>query len=873
MRGYSASVLLAFAAVTVSPGRTVFAADDAAREQAAEKTVTVAVAPEFAVGGFYKLWFGQGYRKLWTTPITVPVLDLSAFAGGLTPVKQRGRFQTLGLGMVGADGQEYKFRSLRKEPERVLPVEWRDAAPGKIVRDHTSATHPGAALILPALASAVGILNNEQHLVQMPDDPALGKFRETFAGHVGTIERLAKAGKGVAEPFAGASEILKTDALWERWLEGPENRVDSRTFLRARVLDRFVENYDRHQAQWRWARLPGNPLWQPLSEDPDMAFVRNEGILFDSMRNRAPRFVKFGPKFHRRLEGSTQNGSELDRWLLSDLDRASFEAVVRDAQSRFTDEAIDAGLRRLPPEWQELSTESLTASLRSRRERLVEHMLHYYRDLAQKVDVHATDRDETVSVRRVDADTVDVELAEVGSAAPYFKRRFLAAETREVRIYLHGGNDSVKATGPPGGRIRVRVLAGGGRDFVDDSQSGGTDVWAFSGAGALEVQSGPGTRRHPGWTNPLPNPEVAWVEPRNFGRWTTPITQVTYATELELIFGIAVSRTSWGFRSLPSAQQQDFSAVWATGEQSGRVDYVGTFRRPGSKTALRLEALASGIERTNFFGYGNETARPDDRSGYRTLERVYSFTPSLRFERSPKLELNAGVVFRLSDTPADRENVLNQLGTYGRGQFGEVGLRAGASYDTRGRIVGPITSGLAPAAEAPEKPPRGDFRIEASGFYFPAVLDAESQFGGFEGEAAGYLGHTSGRAQLAARVGGRAVFGDYPWFESAFIGGRSTLRGYSRGRFAGDASIYGSLELRLWLATLQIPPIPVRFGVVGFSDIGRVFVEGQDSRKWHPSWGGGVMLQPVATPFVITAAVARSQEKTTRYYLGTGYFF
>jgi hypothetical protein len=869
------SLFARLALVPVGMLTLAFGADGLAAEtpEAERRTVTVAVAPEFAVSGFYRLAFGEGYRKLWSTPITVPVLDLAGFGGGLTPVKQRGRFQTLGLGMVGADGQEYKFRSLRKEPERVLPVEWRDAAPGKIVRDHTSATHPGAALILPAFADAIGILRTEQRLVQMPDDPALGQFRETFAGHVGTIERLAKAGPGVAEPFKGATEILKTDALWQRWLTGPENRVDSRTFLRARVLDRFVENYDRHQAQWRWVRLPEAPLWQPLSEDPDMAFVRNEGLVFDSMRNRAPRLVKFGPKFHKRLEGPTSNGAELDRWLLSDLDRASFEAVVRDTQSRFTDDVIDAGLRNMPPEWQKLSSETLASALRSRRERLFDHLMHYYRDLAQKVDVHASDRDETVSVRRVGRDAVEVEVTETGSATPYFQRRFVAAETREVRIYLHGGNDTVKTSGPAGGPIRVHVLAGGGRDFVDDSASGGTDVWAWDGAGALEVQPGPGTRRHAAWTNPLPNPEVAWVEPRNFGRWTTPVTQLMYATELELIFGIAVSRTSWGFRSVPSAAQQDFSAVWATGEKSGRVDYTGTFRRPGSKTAFRIEGLASGIERTNFFGYGNESVRPDERSEYRTQENTYTLAPSLRFERSPKLELHLGLSFRLSDTPTDVLNVLNLSDTYGRGQFSEAGLRAGVSFDTRGRLVGPVTSGLMPVAEAKEKAPKGDFRIEVSGFYVPAILDAERHFGGFEGEAAGYLGRASSRAQLAARVGGRAVFGDYPWFEAAFLGGRSTLRGYSRGRFAGDSSIYGGLDLRLWLATLPVPPIPMRFGVVGFSDVGRVFLEGESSRKWHPSWGGGVMLQPVATPFVITAAVARSQEKTTRWYFGSGYFF
>ena len=52
---------------------------------------------------------------------------------------------------------------------------------------------------------------------------------------------------------------------------------------------------------------------------------------------------------------------------------------------------------------------------------------------------------------------------------------------------------------------------------------------------------------------------------------------------------------------------------------------------------------------------------------------------------------------------------------------------------------------------------------------------------------------------LAARVGGRKVFGEYPWFESAFVGGSKNLRGYRKNRFAGDGSLYGSVEARLWL--------------------------------------------------------------------------
>jgi len=45
---------------------------------------------------------------------------------------------------------------------------------------------------------------------------------------------------------------------------------------------------------------------------------------------------------------------------------------------------------------------------------------------------------------------------------------------------------------------------------------------------------------------------------------------------------------------------------------------------------------------------------------------------------------------------------------------------------------------------------------------------------------------TPGKPTLASRRRPAGV-GDYPFFESAFLGGASTLPGYHRNRFAGDA--------------------------------------------------------------------------------------
>ena len=36
--------------------------------------------------------------------------------------------------------------------------------------------------------------------------------------------------------------------------EDLDHRVDARGFLRARLMDVFLGDYDRHEGQWRWAR-------------------------------------------------------------------------------------------------------------------------------------------------------------------------------------------------------------------------------------------------------------------------------------------------------------------------------------------------------------------------------------------------------------------------------------------------------------------------------------------------------------------------------------------------------------------------------------------------------------------------------------------
>lgn len=821
---------------------------------------------QYEASGWFRFLFGSGYRELWTTPFRAPVLDMSKEAGGLTPVRQIGGKQTLGLALQGKDGRAYTFRSLEKHPDRILPPEWRDGVAGHFVRDATSGTHPAAAVIYASLAEAAGVPATEARLVILADHPELGAFRKDFARQLGTFEEYPRPG-GPGQPgFLGATEILSTLELWTRRLADPATRVDARALLRARLLDLWLDNYDRHGGQWRFMRLPGKALLEPLPEDPDMVLLHHDGVVKSGMRSSyVPRLLEFDASYPRRLDGVLMNAWGVDRWLLAELEASAFEEAARELQGRLGDDVIERALRRMPPEWYELSGAETLAALVARRERLVEYALRVHRYYAGKVDVQASDRSERVEIAREPDGTVVLTVAAAeNAAAPYYRRRFVPGETREVRVHLHGGDDEVVSRGTADNRIRVRVIAGGGEKRVDDSRGGGTEVWPD--AGSVVVAKGPGSEiRAAGWRPPKGDAEEPWDAPRSFGHWTIPHGMLWWTPDTELLIGAGFTRTSWGFRAEPYRAEHTLRAALATADITGKVEYVGTLRREASGLGFRLQSFASGLEHVNFFGFGNESPDESDRSRYRSEYTETLVSPGLLLGAGRHLELSLGVDFRYSSSPTGDETLLGQAAPYGSGSFGSLGVRGGLVLDTRAR---PRQLRLA-LGEEELRPDPDRATLRLGGFYVPATWDADSDYGGVDGELVGSLG--SERAHLALRAGGRKVWGGYAWFDAAFLGG-SNARAFHSNRFAGDASLYAGAELRVWFGTLDNPVLPLRLGGFALAESGRVFFAGEASNAWHHSFGGGLLLQPLGFPLTAHATVATGDEGT-RFYFGSGYSF
>jgi hypothetical protein len=819
---------------------------------------TVVAGARYRGSGFSRVLNGDEYRAEWTTPIRVPWLDPARFAGGLTVLQAGGGMATESLRMRGRDGREYVFRSLDKNAERGLPEDLHDSFIEWITQDLVSAKHPGSAHVVPPLLDAVGVLHVTPTMYVMPDHPFLGEFRQQFAGRLGQVEeRPEDAEPDEEEPnaprpprgFADADRVVGTERLLERLEEDPDERLDSRDYLKARLVDLLTGDWDRHADQWRWAGYERGDrwTWRAIPRDRDNAFSDYEGISSATARVFAPNLTRYGPRW-RDLPGYLHLPSDLDRRLLADLDRAAWDSVTAFVRARVTDEVIARAVRGMPAEYQPLGADALAQALRSRRDRLQEASSYFYEHLASDVDVHATDEADRAEVERLADGSVDVRLfASPDARTPYYRRRFVAPDTREIRLYLHGGDDRATVTGTAPRSIQVRLIGGGGDDaLADESSAGGGRMTVFHDDRGDNTFA-PGREARVDTREYDPAPVRAWGNQpatRDYGDDFAVAPWGAWVLNVGPVLGLGVTRTRYGFRRQPYARQLAVRVLHAPLEDGIGIEAIADYKRTGTGGGLRLAAGARTFHVTRFHGFGND-------SPGRGEERYEVTSNEVRAEAlwygpiGRRGQYRFGPVARWMDVRGDPFDAIGQ-----RPRGADEWRAAGAMAELRldGRDTLPVTR-------------RGWWLgARAQGFG-----GEPGTFGTVGGEARTYLSLGAGPG-LALRVGGQTALGRFPFQEAAFLGGPGSLRGYPYQRFAGDVAAFGSAELRQPLGQVKLL-VRGRLGAFALADAGRVWNDDESPGGWHSNVGGGLWFETLS--YVGTFTVARGED-LTRWYAGVG---
>jgi hypothetical protein len=787
---------------------------------------TVTPGPGYGAGWFARLVLGSQWRDVWTTPVEVPVLDLQVFDGGLRPQRRGGGLQTVNLRLKSGNGHAWAFRSVDKDVSGLLDPDTRASIFGDILQDLTSTIHPGAALVVDPLLDVADVIHPHPRLEVMPDDPELGEFRAKFAGMLGLLEERNEGSE------VGVEKLKTTLDVFVRLETRTKDEVDVRNYLRARLIDVLVGDWDRHLDQWRWAKLDqdGKIVWRPISRDRDQAFSRFGGIIPSVAEYYTKQLASFGESYPP-IDKLTFSGRFTDRRFLVWLDRGTWESETADLAGKLTDEVIADAVRRLPAAMYAKSGAELERLLRTRRDGLASASRDYYLVLASQVDLRAAEG-ETIRVRREQQGAVEV-------STPRFRRRFTPDETSELRVYT-----------PRGGSV------------VEEGSGGGIDVRVV-----------PADPREPEATR------ARYETVRDWGRDLLFFPLLSYDSTRGVFPGVRAQLTTYGFEREPYASQMNFSAAWATAVSRPRLQYIGDFRTRTPLGGL-VSLMYSGVEVLNFFGFGNQSIRTDalSSSGFYNVrqEQLIAF-PALGANIVRQLRLYAGFPFRhVSATQTN--GPVSGLPPPVAGAYGSAGMTL-ASGEV-GLLLDTSTGALTG---------RRGFRVRFAARHTPAIFDATDAFTKVHASAATSLGgHLITDVFLDLHVAAEKNWGRYPFFDAAFLGGSTLwipldfsamaaipLRGYDQNRFAGDAAVGANAELRIGIGKF-LALLPFRYGVAGVADIGRVFFAPESSSRWHNGVGGGLWLAVFAAgpglqlATSINAMIVRSDEKTA-FYLSTGF--
>ncbi|MDX1429386.1 MAG: hypothetical protein R3282_03815, partial [Rhodothermales bacterium] len=637
--------------------------DPATYPDYSDSVQVVAANPSYGASTAKKLFLGSHHRRLWTTPVRAPVLDPGREAGGIKPVKRGGGLQTTSIRLEGADGKQYVLRSLDKDPSRSIPPTLKSTVAVDIVQDQVTSINPYGAYVIPPMASAIGIFHTLPRLVYVPDDPRLEPFRELVADQLMMFEDRPDDDMSDVDRYGRSKKVVSAAKMYEEINGDNDNFVDQHMFVRVRLFDMLISDWDRHRDQWRWASFENEGKgrhFKPIPRDRDWAFNKMNGLFPSLARYFDPKFQDF-EKEYGSIRGLTGNGLEQDRRLTSALTRTDWLEAAEHIRSSLTDDVIERAVAQLPDTIHALIGAEMVDKLIARRDKLTEVAETYYELLANTVDVVGSNKHERFEVRALNRQTTEVVVLKTTKRGEVrkeiYRRTFHASETDEIRLYGLDGNDTFElhSSSPS---ILVRAIGGAGHDTFQNDESA-----VAASFHVVDTETGNDLDLRSARVTQTDDPFINSYNPKEYKHDARfPRAFFGSNTDDGIFVGGGVRFVTHGFKKLPFAQEHFILANVAGKTRAFNVVYEGHFvRAVGPYDLLVKASWLSPNNIRNFYGLGNRTKNDeDDRRFYQAQLTQINLAPTLRHTDPLGATFEAGAFLKVTDVEQDPDRFVSE---------------------------------------------------------------------------------------------------------------------------------------------------------------------------------------------------------------------
>ncbi|WP_215225714.1 BamA/TamA family outer membrane protein [Echinicola shivajiensis] len=825
-------------------------------------SIKVAISQQYKASKQQEKWYGTNYRKVWGEEVEFRVFDITKEKGGMKIVKRGGGMQTKSLRLEDSTGNQYVLRSVEKYPAAAIPEVLRKTVAKDVVQDQISASNPYGALMIPPLADALKVYHTNPEMVWLPDDPELGIYQKEFGKAVYLYEEREINPKDLEDEDY---KFYSTEKMLNKRLDDQDYELDQKEVLRARLLDLYIGDWDRHDDQWRWIGIENKEgrKFIPVPRDRDQAFFVNQGILpkIASRKWIMPKFQGFDYQM-RDINGFMFNGRYFDRSFLNDLDREDWEDELDRFLQKITSPVIDQAVTQIPYAIQTLIRvePDVPSMLDFRKSWMKEESLKYYDFISENVDVYGTNKDELFKIRHEPNGKVDVEIRKISKKGnlehKFFNRKFDPEETKEIRIYGLNGDDQFEITGEGPGEIKVRLMSGLGPDkIIDESQldKRANIIYQWKGqADNLEL----------GASSKIISSKSSSVfsYDRKAFKYDLlmPLASFEYNVDDGIFLGAGALWTTHGFRKDPYAVKQSIKSNIAVKTGAFNIYYEGHAVKLIKSLDLEWNASFKTPDYVNnFFGYGNEKSEfLKDEFGpqyYRVRYNQINLNTWIRKNINQNIYFRVGPQYQRVRMDED-DNADKYINSEEQTDIDITELNKLKEY------AGFNAQFIIDQTDHPKLPNRGikflhEFNLSAG------LTESSNTLSSMNTEIALFWSRLiPSQVTWATKFGTGFNWGKYEFFQAQSLGGQNNLRGYRRSRFQGHSIVYNNTEARIRLNNFTTRLFPASIGLTLFHDIGRVWYEGENSSRWHNSFGAGLWLAPM-NMMVISGTLSIGQEE------------